>query len=44
MIGIWLSDYGFGNLVGSVYPLMGVLGVVIMLAITWYWLKTRKAA
>ncbi|NLJ51607.1 MAG: hypothetical protein GX342_05565 [Alcaligenaceae bacterium] len=44
VIGIWLSDYGFGNLVGSVYPLMGVLGVVIMLAITWYWLKTRKAA
>ena len=44
IIGIWLSEYGFGKLVGSVYPLMGVLGVVIVIAIFWYWLKTRKAA
>lgn len=44
IIGIWLSEYGFGKLVGSVYPLMGVLGLVIVIAIFWYWLKTRKAA
>lgn len=44
IIGIWLSEYGFGRLVGSVYPLMGVLGVVIVIAILWYWIKTRKTA
>lgn len=44
MIGIGLSRYGFGKLVGTVYPLMGVLGVVIIAAIMWYWIKTRKAA
>lgn len=44
VIGIWLSEYGFGRLVGSVYPLMGVLGVVIVIAILWYWIKTRKTA
>lgn len=44
VIGIWLSNYGFGRLVGSVYPLMGVLGVVIIIGIMWYWIKTRKTA
>ena len=44
VIGIWLSEYGFGRLVGSVYPLMGVLGVVIVIAILWYWIKTRQTA
>lgn len=44
VIGIGLSEYGFGRLVGSVYPLMGVLGVVIVIAILWYWIKTRKVA
>lgn len=44
IIGIGLSEYGFGRLVGSVYPLMGVLGVVIVIAILWYWIKTRKTA
>lgn len=44
IIGIGLSEYGFGRLVGSVYPLMGVLGVVIVIAILWYWIKTRKVA
>lgn len=44
VIGIGLSKYGFGKLVGSVYPLMGVLGVVIIIGIMWYWIKTRQAA
>ncbi|OFS84071.1 MULTISPECIES: YkvI family membrane protein [Oligella] len=44
VVGVVLSQFGFGRLVGSVYPLMGVLGVVIIIAIMWYWLKTRKAA
>lgn len=44
VIGVGLSSYGFGKLVGSVYPIMGVLGVVIIIAIMWYWIKTRKTA
>lgn len=44
VVGVFLSQFGFGKLVGSVYPLMGVLGVVIIIAIMWYWLKTRKTA
>lgn len=44
IIAIGLSRYGFADLVGTVYPLMGILGVVIMAAIMWYWIKTRKAA
>ena len=43
LIGFALSRFGFGAMVGSVYPLMGVLGIVIMVALTWFWLKTRKA-
>lgn len=44
VIGIGLSQFGFGKLVGSVYPIMGVLGVVIIIAIMWYWIKTRNTA
>lgn len=44
IIGAVLSRYGFGKMVGSVYPLMGVLGVVIIVAIMRYWLITRKTA
>lgn len=43
LVGVGLSRYGFGNLVNTVYPLMGVLGIVIIIAIFLYWLRMRNA-
>ncbi len=43
LVGFGLSRFGFGKMVGSVYPLMGVLGIIIIIALTMYWWKTCKA-
>ncbi|MCY1310930.1 hypothetical protein D9M70_611740 [compost metagenome] len=36
------SLFGFVKLIGTVYPLMGYLGFVLMAAIIVSWFRTRK--
>lgn len=41
--GLGLSFAGFTTLVGTVYPLLGYLGVALIGAIAWYWMRQRRA-
>lgn len=43
-VGLGLSFAGFTTLVGTVYPLLGYLGIALILGVAWYWWKNRKAA
>lgn len=42
-IGLGLSFAGFTTLVGTVYPLLGYLGIALIVAVAWYWWRQRKA-
>lgn len=43
-IGLFLSQFGFTELVGTVYPLVGVLGIVLIVAIIGRWFWSWRAA
>ncbi|CAM5784784.1 YkvI family membrane protein [Castellaniella caeni] len=43
-VGLGLSFAGFTTLVGTVYPLLGYLGIALILGVAWYWWKNRQAA
>lgn len=42
LIGFVLSFIGFSNLIGWVYPILGYMGILIMIIIGWAWWKNRK--
>ncbi|MFA5677851.1 MAG: hypothetical protein WC953_05505 [Pseudomonas sp.] len=42
VIGLALSQVGFTKLVGTVYPMLGVVGLILIVAIAMSWIRTRK--
>lgn len=42
VVGLGLSQVGFTKLVGTVYPMLGVVGLVLILAIAASWIRTRN--
>lgn len=42
LIGFVLSFIGFSNLIGWVYPILGYMGILMMVIIGWAWLKNRS--
>src|SRR5690606_11620527 len=42
LIGLGLGQLGFSQLIGTIYPLLGIVGLVLILAIGINWMKTRK--
>lgn len=42
VVGLGLSQVGFTKLVGTVYPMLGVVGLVLIVAIGVSWMRTRK--
>ncbi|MBF0673665.1 hypothetical protein [Pseudomonas sp.] len=43
LIGLGLSQVGFTKLVGTVYPLLGYVGLALILAIAFSWIRGRSA-
>src|SRR5690606_31203438 len=43
-VGLGLSLAGFTKLVGTVYPLLGYLGLLLIAAIGWNWYRNRRQA
>lgn len=41
-IGLALSQVGFTRLVGTVYPMLGVVGLILIIAIGLSWIRTRN--
>ena len=41
LIGFVLSFIGFSNLIGWIYPILGYMGILIMIIIGWAWWKHR---
>lgn len=41
-IGLALSQVGFTKLVGTVYPMLGVVGLILIIAIALSWIRTRN--
>jgi len=42
VVGLGLSQVGFTKLVGTVYPMLGVVGLILIIAIGISWVRTRK--
>lgn len=42
IVGLGLSQAGFTRLVGTVYPMLGVLGLVLIIAIGLSWVRSRR--
>lgn len=42
VVGLGLSQVGFTKLVGTVYPMLGVVGLILIIAIAMSWLRTRN--
>ncbi|WP_193075442.1 hypothetical protein [Pseudomonas sp. FME51] len=42
VVGLGLSQVGFTKLVGTVYPMLGVVGLVLIIAIAASWIRTRN--
>ena len=42
VVGLALSQVGFTKLVGTVYPMLGVVGLVLIIAIGLSWVRTRN--
>lgn len=42
VVGLGLSQVGFTKLVGTVYPMLGVVGLILILAIAASWIRTRN--
>lgn len=42
VIGLGLSQLGFSTLIGTVYPMLGVVGLILIAAIVINWFRTRK--
>lgn len=44
VVGLGLSQAGFTRLVGTVYPMLGIVGLVMIIAIGLSWARSRKQA
>lgn len=44
VVGLGLSQAGFTRLVGTVYPMLGVVGLILIIAIGLSWVRSRKQA
>lgn len=42
VVGLALSQVGFTRLVGTVYPMLGVVGLILIIAIALSWVRTRN--
>lgn len=42
VVGLGLSQVGFTKLVGTVYPMLGVVGLILIIAIALSWVRTRN--
>lgn len=42
LVGLGLSQAGFTRLVGTVYPMLGVVGLILIIAIGISWVRSRK--
>ena len=42
VVGLGLSQVGFTKLVGTVYPMLGVVGLVLIIAIGISWVRSRR--
>lgn len=42
LIGLGLSQMGFSALIGTVYPMLGVVGLILILALGYRWQVTRR--
>lgn len=42
VVGLGLSQVGFTRLVGTVYPMLGVVGLILIIAIALSWVRTRS--
>ena len=42
VVGLALSQVGFTKLVGTVYPMLGVVGLILIIAIALSWVRTRN--
>ena len=43
-VGLVLSQFGFSALIGTVYPMLGVVGLILTLALGYRWQTARRAA
>lgn len=44
LIGLGLSQVGFSKLIGTVYPMLGVVGLILIVAIIASWVRSQKQA
>lgn len=42
IVGLGLSQVGFSKLIGTVYPMLGVVGLIMIVAIIVSWFRSRK--
>jgi len=42
IVGLGLSQLGFSTLIGTVYPMLGIIGLIMIVAIIWVWVRNRK--
>lgn len=43
-VGLLLSQFGFSALIGTVYPMLGVVGLILILALGYRWHTARREA
>ncbi len=43
-VGLVLSQFGFSTLIGTVYPMLGVVGLVLIVALGYRWHTARREA
>ena len=43
-VGLVLSQFGFSALIGTVYPMLGVVGLILILALGYRWHTARREA
>lgn len=42
VVGLGLSQLGFSKLIGTVYPMLGIVGLIMIVAIILAWVRSRK--
>ena len=43
VVGLGLSQVGFSKLIGTVYPMLGVIGLIMIVAIIVSWFRSRQS-
>ena len=42
IVGLGLSQLGFSKLIGTVYPMLGIIGLIMIVAIILAWVRSRN--